>query len=123
MTASLALFTVFMPFSWMAATLRWLGMGEMPTGPIVEYLARSVSAFYAFFGAVCLALAGDIERYRPIVRFLGAAFALMGVVFIGVDFVAGMPTWWTAIEGPRGVVVGLLIYFLARPDGSKQGSP
>ena len=29
---------VFMPVSWMAATHRWLGLGEMPTGPIVEYL-------------------------------------------------------------------------------------
>jgi hypothetical protein len=66
-TALFALVAVFMPFSWMAATHRWLGLGEMPTGPVVEYLARSVSAFYAFFGAPCLVLAGDIERYRPVV--------------------------------------------------------
>jgi hypothetical protein len=36
-----ALVPVFMPMSWMAAAHRWLGLGEMPTGPIVEYLARS----------------------------------------------------------------------------------
>ena len=42
-----ALVAVVMPLSWMAATHRWLGLGEMPTGPVVEYLARSVSAFYA----------------------------------------------------------------------------
>ena len=46
-----ALVPVFMPFSWMVATHRWLGLGEMPTAPVVEYLARSISAFYAFFGA------------------------------------------------------------------------
>jgi hypothetical protein len=38
--ALFALVAVFMPSSWMAATHRRLGMGEMPTGPVVEYLAR-----------------------------------------------------------------------------------
>ena len=31
--ALFALVAVFMPSSWMAATHRWLGLGEMPTGP------------------------------------------------------------------------------------------
>jgi hypothetical protein len=39
-SALFALVAVFMPVSWMAATHRWLGPGEMPTGPVVEYLAR-----------------------------------------------------------------------------------
>ena len=87
-----ALVPVVMPMSWMAATHRWLGLGEMPTGPIVEYLARSVSAFYAFFGALCLLLATDLERYCPIVRFLGVAFALMGAIFtsLGRTVTAGV---------------------------------
>ena len=34
--ALFALVAVFMPFSWMAATHRWLGPGEMPTDPVVE---------------------------------------------------------------------------------------
>jgi hypothetical protein len=69
--ALFALVAVFMPSSWMAATHRWLGLGEMPTGPVVQYLARSLTAFYALFGALCLVVAGDVERYRPLVRFLG----------------------------------------------------
>src|SRR5262245_63765930 len=85
-----ALVPGFVPFSWMAATHRWLGLGEMPTGPIVEYLARSLSAFYALVGALCLVLAADLERYRPLVRFLGVAFALMSLVLFGVDVAAGM---------------------------------
>ena len=86
-----ALVAVFMPSSWMAATHRWLGLGEMPTGPVVEYLARSVSALYAVYGALCLVVAADLGRYRPLVRFLGVAFALMSVAFLGVDLAAGMP--------------------------------
>src|SRR5271155_3846213 len=66
-----ALIPVVMPWSWMAATHRWLGLGEMPTGPIVAYLARSLSAFYALVGALCLVMASDLDRYRPLVRFFG----------------------------------------------------
>src|SRR5215468_5372863 len=62
--ALFALVAVFMPVSWMAAAHRWLGLGEMPTGPVVEYLARSLSAFYALVGALCLVLTTDLERYR-----------------------------------------------------------
>src|SRR5437660_7391266 len=86
--ALFAVVAVLMPLSWMAATHRWLGLGEMPTGPVVEYLARSVSAFYALFGALCLVVASDLERYRPLARFLGVAVALMGVISVGVDLAA-----------------------------------
>jgi hypothetical protein len=113
--ALFALVAVFMPVSWMTATHRWLGLGEMPTGTVVEYLARSVSAFYALLGALCLVLTTDLERYRPLVRFLGVAFALMSVTAIGVDVAAGMPWWWSASEGPGGVVFGVLVFLLARP--------
>lgn len=120
--ALFALVAVVMPTSWMAATHRWLGLGEMPAGPVVEYLARSVSAFYALVGALCLVVASDLDRYRPLVRFLGVAFALMSVVLLGVDLAAGMPWWWTASEGPGGVVFGALVFVLARtadPNGGK----
>ena len=106
----------------MTATHRWLGLSEMPTGPVVEYLARSLSAFYALMGALCLVLATDLERYRPLVRFLGAAFALMSLVLLAVDLAAGMPWWWTASEGPGGVVFGALLFYLARPAHSKGGT-
>ena len=110
-----ALVPVFMPVSWMAATHRWLGLGEMPTGPIVEYLAHSLSAFYALVGALCLVMASDLDRYRPLVRFFGVCLALLGIVLTGVDLAAGMPWWWTALEGPGAVPIGALVYFLARP--------
>jgi hypothetical protein len=121
--ALFALVAVVMPTSWMAATHRWLGLGELPTGPVVEYLARSLSAFYAVMGALCLVVAADLDRYRPLVRFLGVAFALMSVVLLAVDLAAGMPWWWSASEGPGGVVFGVLLFFLARPGHSKTGTP
>ena len=120
--ALFALVPVLMPISWMAVTHRWLGLGEMPTAPVVEYLARSLSAFYALVGALCLVMASDLDRYRPLVRFFGACLALLGIVFTGVDLAAGMPWWWTAFEGPGGVAFGALLFVLARPADSKGGT-
>ena len=73
------------------------------------------SRFYALFGALCLAVAADLERYRPLVRFLGVTIAFMGVVAFGIDFVAGMPWWWTVFEVPPAVGFGVLLFFLGRP--------
>lgn len=109
-----ALVAVAVPTSWMAGTHRWLGLGEMPATPVVEYLARSLSAFYALFGAVCLVLAGDVQRYRPVLRCLGIFVALAGVILTGIDLAAPMPWWWTFLEGPPTIGMGMLIFFLAR---------
>jgi len=121
-TALFAVIAVIMPLSWMAAVHRWLGLGEMPTGPIVEYLARSLSTLAAFIGALCLVLASDVERYRPLARFLGAAFALMSPVAVGIDLAAGMPSWWFAVDGVAGIGVGTLLFALARPRSSQGGT-
>jgi len=110
----LALIAVFMPMSWMSAAHRRLGLGEMPDAPIVEYLARSLSAFYALLGAICLFAAADLARYRPLARFLGLVLALLGVILLGVDVAADLPWWWLALEGPRAIVLGAVIYFLVR---------
>jgi hypothetical protein len=59
-------------------------------------------------------MAADWERYRPLVRFLGPAFALMSVVVLGVDLAAGPPWWWSESEGPGGVVFGALLFVLVR---------
>src|SRR5271154_1250939 len=79
-SALFALVAVFMPLSWMVATHRWLGLGEMPTAPIVEYLARSLSAFYVFIGVLCWAVASDLDRYLPLARILGVGFFCTGIV-------------------------------------------
>jgi hypothetical protein len=49
------------------------------------------------------------------------AFALMSLVLLGVDLAAGMP-WWSASEGPGGVVFGALLFVLSRPAYSKDGT-
>ncbi len=104
----------FMPFDWMAAAHAWLGLGEIPDAPLVEYLARSASLLYALIGGLFVWLAGDLERYAPVARFLGAAFVVLGVVIIGVDVDAGLPLYWTLWEGPPTIAVGLAMIWLSR---------
>jgi hypothetical protein len=113
----LALVAVMMPFSWMIGIHRWLGLGEMPQGPVVEYLARSVSTFYAFTGVLFLVVASDVERYRSLVNVLAIALVVMGILLLGVDVTAGMPWWWTCSEGPLCVGLGLVMFYLAGPVG------
>ena len=114
---------VIMPMSWMVATHRWIGLSEMPTDPVVEYLARSLSSFHVFLGALCLVLASDMERYLPLIRRLGVGFFIMGLVFTGICLTSGMPWWWSALEGPHEVLVGAGILYLTRATKHEESAP
>ena len=109
-----ALGAVFMPHDWMNLIHQRLGMGELPHLPIVGYLTRSISALYALHGALLIFLSLDVRRYLPLVRFLGAASVVMGVLLLGLDLAVGMPGFWTVAEGPPVVALGLVILVLAR---------
>src|SRR5262245_39979482 len=78
---------------------RYLGLGPLPPGTIVEYLARTLSAVYALHGAVLVGLSLNVERYRPLIAFVGLLHGLAGIVFLGIDVSAGMPWYWTYSEG------------------------
>lgn len=114
-TASLfALPAVFMPASWMAATHRAIGLGQLPQAPITEYLTRSLSLFYFLAGLLFWALSCDLERYRPLIAKMGVAIVAMGALLVAIDLHAGLPGWWTLHEGPQVAVFGALCAWLAR---------
>ena len=111
---SSAFLTLLMPVEWMASTHERLGLGPFPPGPIVQYLSRSVSAFYGFHGVLLLVVASDPVRLRPIVIYLAAFNILFGLTTIAIDLHAGMPLWWTAWEGPPVIVIGVVLAALSR---------
>jgi hypothetical protein len=110
----LALFAIVLPTEWMAATHRWLGLGEFPASPLVDYLTRSASALYAIQGGLVLVLARDVRRFAPVIVYVAWAGVVFGVIMIGVDAAAGMPLYWKVGEGPLVLVLGLITLWLAR---------
>lgn len=105
----LALVAVVMPYSWMNATHQWLGLGRLPDQPIVGYLARSLSAFYALLGGLLWALSFDLRRHRPTLCYLGGAIMVFGAMLTGIDWVERLPLYWRGWEGPWVMVIGAAI--------------
>jgi len=109
----LAFLAMLLPVEWMASTHRWLGLGEFPRAPIVDYLTRSVSSLYGFHGVLVLLVSRDPARYLSIVRYLGVMYVLAGVMAIVIDLHAPLPLWWTIVEGPSTALSGALILYLS----------
>ena len=104
----LAFAALLLPTSWMAAAHEWLGLGELPQSPVIEYLTRSIAALYGFHGVLVMIVAGDPMRYRTIVSYLGVMDIVFGLLMLAIDLHAGMPSMWTIGEGPSLVVMGTL---------------
>jgi len=110
----LALPAVFMPTSWMDMFHRRLELGPLPAGPIVQYLARSVSALYAAFGSLTLVIAWDLRRFAPLVTWWGITAIVFGIILSWVDSNAPMPAHWSWSEVPYTLITGTLVLILQR---------
>ena len=116
----LALIFVFVPYSWMNSIHQLLGMGELSPDPIVGYLARSTSAFYALLGGLIWVVSFDPRRYKLVLTYLGAAFVVFGLILTFVDWLEGLPLMWKVWEGPFVTIVGITIFSLSRRVGNNQ---
>lgn len=109
-TASLlALVAVAMPYAWMDSIHAGLGMGALPSDPIVGYLARTLSAFYALYGGLLWTLSFDTKRHHAIIRYIGFATFGFGLILVAIDWTEGMPFYWKLVEGPIAIVYGVSI--------------
>jgi hypothetical protein len=102
---------------------RQLGLGTIPTEPIVGYLARSASIMYALHGLVVIYVSFDLPRYWPLIRVLGIAAVIHGGLMIVIDVRVGMPGWWTLLEGPCFAGTGVAALILQRIAGPPDGAP
>lgn len=117
---------VFMPVSLMVAVHAWLGLGTMPDGALVPYLARSLSAFYVVHGGVMMVCAIDVRRYAPMIAYLAWAGIAFAAVVTVLDIMTGFPWYWTLAEGPGLAVISVIMLVLLRrvgsePDGAESG--
>jgi hypothetical protein len=109
-----AFLAVFLPVEWMAAIHQWLGLGEFPQGPVTQYLARSVSAFYGFHGALLLYASRDPAAHSNIIWFVAGMSMLFGVMLFAIQLHAGLPTFWVLGEGPFTTGMGVVLALLNR---------
>jgi hypothetical protein len=125
-----ALVAVVMPREWMGAGHRFIGLGGLPEGPVVGYLARITSWLYAVHGALVLLVSFDVRRYGPVIAFLALANVAQGVAVIAVGVAEGMPWLWTFGDGLGAVGIGVVLFLLQRrcaallpPYSGGQGKP
>jgi hypothetical protein len=116
-----AFLTMLLPVEWMAATHEWLGLGEFPRGPVIEYLARSIAALYGFHGVLLLLVSTDPIRYHTIVTYISVLNIVFGSMLVAIDLHVGMPASWTISEGPPIIVFGIVLMFLNRSSGARYG--
>ena len=110
-----ALVAVFLSHDQMAIIHnKWLGLGEFPKDAIVDYLARSLSAFYAIMGILYLVLARDIRAHATIITFMAWASICFGTASIVINLQLDFPAWWTWGEGPFIILFGTVILWLQR---------
>ncbi len=109
-----ALPAIFFPYRWMNAIHAFMGLGQLPDTPIVSYLARSLSMFYAMFGAIAVFVSLDVRRYHSLVTLLAVLSLLIGITLFGIDYWSHMPFHWTIAEGPFTILVGIAILWLQR---------
>ena len=110
----LAFFAIFLPPATMASVHRSLGLGSFPAAPVTDYLARSIAALYGFHGVLLWIVSTDLDRFRPLVLYVGLMNVVFGLLLTGIDLFAGLPLWWTLGEGPPVILTGAVILVLYR---------
>lgn len=118
----LAVAVVFIPRAWIHAMHQELGLTPFPSDPIAGYLARSASVMYALHGVTILYLSRDVIRYEGLIRFLAYIALAHGTILFWIDWIEGMPTWWTWAEGPLFAASGVLVLLIMRNTKSRPES-
>jgi hypothetical protein len=90
-----------------------LGMGVMPRGAVVDYMIRQASVVYGLQGIAMWILASDVERFRPLIRFTGLSFLLVAPIFVVIDNIAGMPSFWAVGDGVCCAILGAAVFWLS----------
>ena len=110
----LAFIAVVMPRSWMQIAHAWLGLGEMPSAPVLTFLIRQASYTYGAHGISLWVSASNVERFRALVILNGITFLLAGPVFFLIDYTSGMPWWWTIADPLSCLSFGAALLWLTR---------
>jgi len=105
---------VVAPRAVIAASHEWLGLGAFPQEPIAGYLARCTSIWCGMYGLLLWFVASDVVRYSRLILLMGSAMIVQGIALVAIDLTEGLPSWWTATEGPCCSILGAILLALRR---------
>ena len=107
-----AFFAAVMPRAWMDAASGVLRVDSLGHSPLAGYLARLASALYALHGSTLAIVAWYLPQSLVMVKPIGIATVLFGLLMFWIDIGEGMPKYWCAIEGSALVLGGSLFILL-----------
>ena len=110
----LAFVAVVMPRAWMEASHAWLGLGEMPEGPLLMFMIRQASYVYGMHGVSLWVLASDVVRFRKLILLNAISFLLATPIFYMIDITSGMPLFWTVSDTLGCAFFGAALLWLDR---------
>ena len=119
----LALPAAVMPRAWMDAAHGWLGLAELPRGPVVDSLLREVSFTYGLHGVGLWIIASDVARFRPLVVWTGIGYLLAGMAFVPIELLVGLPWYWALGNGGSCLAVGLVVLGLLWGEARARKAP
>jgi hypothetical protein len=100
-----------------------MDLGQLPDMPIVGYLTRSLSALYAFHGALVFFVSLDVRRYLPVIKCLFVLAILFGAGMFILDLAVGMPRQWAHCEGPSIIILSCIALWLTSKVPQAQRDP
>jgi hypothetical protein len=110
----LAFIAVVMPRAWMETSHAWLGLGEMPGGPLLIFMIRQASYTYGVHGLSLWVISTDVVKYRVFVILNGVAFLIAAPIFFLIDYTSGIPWWWTVVDTLGCGSFGVALLILSR---------
>lgn len=108
----LAFGAAVMPSHWIIEVAEELGFDPFPDSPLTFYLARNLSLVYGLLGALLIIVSLDLPRYGPLVWWIAIGTISFGVLQFIVDWMSGLPWWWTLGESSSTLAGGVLVYWV-----------
>lgn len=107
---SAAWLAAIMPLGWMAWWHEAIGMGEMPRGALVEYLARATASLAGLYGVVLLWTSRDVASNLAIIRLITFSVSGLAIACCITMWDSGMPIWWLVGDAVANVLVAAGVY-------------
>ena len=114
---TMAWFAAVMPIQWMNWWHQLLEMGDMPKGPLIEYLARATGGLCGVYGLVLMWISLDVPRYIGLLRLITYSVSGLAIICCLLMWNSGLPAWWLLGDLAANLAVSIGVFFGTRRTG------